>query len=164
MKLKYLSWSTNTEKDDIRGERGETTLWPNGPFLPPDQHSATWIGPPGPLISPVGKSKLKGDMQLSQCYRTLHKRLTQVLPHRDQWGHLWSSTTWDKRETQKGAVRPTVTGTQIMADHISIYSSTWAKLLATGSAHLQSQASGPIWLGSSVGSSAWFGSPAKGPY
>lgn len=142
-----------------RGERGATLTECHA--LPQDQHRATQMGHPGPIFSPVEKSKLKRGMQLPQCCGTPHRRLPQVSPHRDHEGNLWSSITGNQIETDRV---PTVAGTQTLADHIPAYSSTRAKIPATGTAHPQSQVSGPVWLRSSVGSSAWFGSPAKGPH
>lgn len=42
-------------------------------FPPPDQHSATRIGPPGPIVSPVGKSKFKGGHTTSVLQDTSQK-------------------------------------------------------------------------------------------
>lgn len=124
-----------------RGGKGRNYTLTECHALPQDQHRATQMRCPGPIFSPVEKSKLKRGMQLSQCCGTLHRRLPQVSPHRDHEGNLWSSITGNQIETDRV---PTVAGTQTLANHIPAYSSTQAKIPATEAAHMQSQASGPV--------------------
>ena len=100
---------------------GVATLWLIAP-------SPGWHSPPqedlsGPTLSPVGKREPKVDLQLHQCCRTLSRKHTRFLPHRDHWGNVWGLNSGNQVETEKEAGL-TESSTQMSADQIPALSGT----------------------------------------
>lgn len=108
------------------------------------------------------KRELKVQIQLFQCFKMLPGRPTWVWPHRNCWGNLWNLTMRDQIEMKK-RVRFIATSVQIMANHISAYSSAKVKILPeTLSVYRAEHVD--VWPGSLDGNYAWSGSPVNGPY
>lgn len=141
--------------------RGVAILWQHHPS--PAWHSATPREAPWTYNFSSGKRESKVDIHLPQCCMTLPWRLTGVPSHGNHWGNLQSSVIGNQIETEKGE-ELIETSSQNFVFHISACKSVQAEILASFSAHLQSQAGGPVWPGSSAGSSGGFGSSANGPY
>ena len=151
---------TETKTNCISMIRGVATLWRYHPI--PAWHSESPREAPWTYSFSSGKRESKVDIHLPQCCMTLPWRLTGVPSHRNHWGNLQSSVTGNQIETEKGE-ELIETGFQIFVFYISACKSVQAEILASFSAHLQRQAGGPVWPGSSAGSSGWFGFSANGP-
>lgn len=109
--------------------------------------------PPETIISPISKEKPRVDIQSLQCYMALPSRHTRGNTSLGITRGMCASWQLISDWERTGMIP---TNTQILADCISPHSGTQVEIPASGSAHLQSSADGPIWLGSLVDIYAWY--------
>lgn len=143
-------WTTETEKEHIRRVRGLDIPWPHHP--PP-------CGEKWEYGFHNGKREPEVDNQHMGHFQEAHSGLAS-----------WRSSEESARLDYWGSERDGEGGRSLQQTLLRLWKTAFLlisvpeqRFPASNSGHLQSWASGPFWLGSSVGSSTWFGPTINGP-
>lgn len=121
-------------------------------------------GFPGPAVSPVGRKENPRWTSDLQWLRDAPWEVRSGLPSWASLGKPRELKNWGNQIDIEKGVGLTVTIAQISVDCVLIWHRTWADIPASSFVHRQSWPRGPTSPGISIGSSAWFKSPAKGLY